>query len=261
MVRNLLKLVGMSMNAKKLTLTETIAKELVHAIVTGKWATGSLMPTEAELVRRFACSRVTIRRALDVLEKDGMIERRPGIGTRVISKGQGVGFSYSLSSVDDLDQLASDHRRKILVAVPITADKQLAARIGCLIGTKLYRLSNLRQGEREGDPPIVFTYVYFSSRFPQVVDNAKAHPEILAVHLVEAAAKRLCVEVRQKIEAVALPEEFSTLLAAETGSPALKITRRYLDAEGKFLLISESWHPGHRYAFSLTAKQDRKIAG
>lgn len=82
------------MKFKVPTLTEKIVKELVHGIVIGRWPVGEMLPTEKELCERFKCSRVTIRRALDAIEKAGMIERRPRIGTKVISTGAGIGFSY-----------------------------------------------------------------------------------------------------------------------------------------------------------------------
>ena len=77
------------MKFKVPTLTEKIVKELVHGIVIGRWPVGEMLPTEKELCERFKCSRVTIRRALDAIEKAGMIERRPRIGTKVISTGAG----------------------------------------------------------------------------------------------------------------------------------------------------------------------------
>jgi GntR family transcriptional regulator len=43
----------------------------------------ALLPTEHQLARRFAVSRVTVRRALSVLERAGMVTRQRGRGTTV----------------------------------------------------------------------------------------------------------------------------------------------------------------------------------
>lgn len=244
------------MRVKVPTLTEKIVKELVHGIVTGKWPVGEMLPTEQELCERFKCSRVTIRRALDSLLKAGMIERRPRIGTKVISTGAGIGFSYALSHIDDLDQLAKDHSRVVLNSEVLVLDKKLAAITGCPIGTKVIRLSNIRVGKRKDDPPIVFTHVYFSAKFSSLVELIKANPDILAVHIIEQASKKECREVQQSIHAVLLPKQLSSILCVSEDSPALMISRRYLDAIGQPLLISQSWHPGHRYAFSLNLKKN-----
>lgn len=244
------------MKFKVPTLTEKIVKELVHGIVIGRWPVGEMLPTEKELCERFKCSRVTIRRALDAIEKAGMIERRPRIGTKVISTGAGIGFSYALSRIDDLDQLAKDHSRVVLNAEVLTLDKKSAAAIGSLVGTKVVRLSNIRVGQRKDDPPIVFTHVYFSSKYSSLIDVIKANPDILAVHTIEQASHKECREVQQSIHAVLLPKQLSSILCVSENSPALMILRRYLDAAGQPLLISQSWHPGHRYAFSLNFKKN-----
>lgn len=51
----------------------------------GRYPIGGRMPTESELATQFEISRVTIRRALDLLVRDGYIESRQGSGYRVVT--------------------------------------------------------------------------------------------------------------------------------------------------------------------------------
>jgi GntR family transcriptional regulator len=46
-------------------------------------APNSLLPTEQQLAKRFGVSRVTLRRALDILERNGSVSRQRGRGTIV----------------------------------------------------------------------------------------------------------------------------------------------------------------------------------
>ena len=46
-------------------------------------APNSLLPTEVQLARRFGVSRITVRGALDVLERSGLVSRLRGRGTIV----------------------------------------------------------------------------------------------------------------------------------------------------------------------------------
>lgn len=55
---------------------------LVAAIVGGRFDDGRL-PAEYDLARQLGVSRTTVRSALQALEQVGIIERRPGRGTRV----------------------------------------------------------------------------------------------------------------------------------------------------------------------------------
>jgi len=56
---------------------------LKREIEDGRWRPGSLLPSEADLVAGFGISRTVIRKALDVLESDGQVQRRKGKGTVV----------------------------------------------------------------------------------------------------------------------------------------------------------------------------------
>lgn len=52
-------------------------------IAKGTWGAGATLPGEQRLAEMFDVSRVTVRRALDALAGDGLIDRRPGSGTTV----------------------------------------------------------------------------------------------------------------------------------------------------------------------------------
>lgn len=62
---------------------EQIADWVKHEIETGHFTRGDRLPSENELTERFEVSRQTVRRALEVLEKDGLAEGRRGSGTYV----------------------------------------------------------------------------------------------------------------------------------------------------------------------------------
>jgi GntR family transcriptional regulator of arabinose operon len=56
---------------------------LSHQITGGRLGPGDRLPSEADLVRRFGASRITVGRALRDLQAAGLIERRAGSGTFV----------------------------------------------------------------------------------------------------------------------------------------------------------------------------------
>ena len=58
-----------------------IARELRAEIASGKYGAEGRLPSEAQLVKRFAVSRPTVAQALRVLESEGLVERRAGSGT------------------------------------------------------------------------------------------------------------------------------------------------------------------------------------
>ncbi len=54
--------------------------ELRGRIAAGEFAGGRLLPSEAELAEQFAASRVTVRRALEALHEEGLVDSRQGLG-------------------------------------------------------------------------------------------------------------------------------------------------------------------------------------
>lgn len=62
-----------------------IQQELLENIRTNTWSPGTAIPSEAELCAQYGVSRGTIRRALDELDRQGLILRSPGRPTVVSS--------------------------------------------------------------------------------------------------------------------------------------------------------------------------------
>jgi DNA-binding FadR family transcriptional regulator len=60
--------------------------QLGTAIVRGDYPEGSILPSDTELLARFAVSRTVLREALKTLAAKGMIEARARIGTRVLPR-------------------------------------------------------------------------------------------------------------------------------------------------------------------------------
>lgn len=65
-------------------------------IEAGRWGPGDRLPSEAELVEVFGVSRITVGRAMRDLQREGLVERRPGSGTYVRGPEPGSGLSFGL---------------------------------------------------------------------------------------------------------------------------------------------------------------------
>lgn len=62
---------------------QLIVVDLRRAITLGEYKEGQRLPSEADLVKRFSTSRLTVQRALKELQHQGLIDRRAGSGTYV----------------------------------------------------------------------------------------------------------------------------------------------------------------------------------
>ena len=133
-------------------------------------------------------------------------------------------------------------------------ERPLSDELGRPAGDVCIRFSMIRTGSTDGAPPIAWTTEYVRRDWIELIRAAKDFPHLLMIELIERLFRKHCTEVRQVIEARALPEEGARHLNAATGSPALRIVRNYVDESGEILLSTVSYHPGDRYAFNLNAR-------
>ncbi|MET8667493.1 winged helix-turn-helix domain-containing protein [Streptomyces tendae] len=67
---------------------------------------GAALPSEAALMSYHGVSRNTVRRALKVLEADGVVESAPGIGWRVVRGGDRRSLAEQMADLIAEDSLA-----------------------------------------------------------------------------------------------------------------------------------------------------------
>jgi len=60
-----------------------LKNSLIEAIRSGQYAPGAPVPTEPQLCKQYAVSRITVRRAISELQDEGVLEKRHGKGTFV----------------------------------------------------------------------------------------------------------------------------------------------------------------------------------
>ena len=117
---------------------KTIAASLRQRIMRGEFASGSLLPSEAELSSEYSVSRNTLRRALTELEEERLIAVLPGRG-RVVAEPNGP-RGGAQSAEPSYRLIAADLRAKIESGelVPgdaLPSEAELTERYGVSRGT------------------------------------------------------------------------------------------------------------------------------
>jgi DNA-binding FadR family transcriptional regulator len=82
-----------------------ISAHLRRAIETGAYGDGDQLPPERQLAATFRAARSTVRRALDQLERAGLVSRRLGSGTFVIASGPAAPASADVADLTSPLQL------------------------------------------------------------------------------------------------------------------------------------------------------------
>ena len=79
-----------------------VAAALDEAIASGEHAVGTTLPPEKTLCEIFGVSRHTIRDAIALIERDGLVSRRQGSGTTVCDATPDMRYVQSIDSLDEI---------------------------------------------------------------------------------------------------------------------------------------------------------------
>ena len=227
-----------------------IAEDLRRQLASGDLAPGRVLPSEAELGRAYAASRVTVRRALDVLREEGLVDARQGFGWFVAADP----LRQSLGRLGTIEgQLAASGltpERRVLDFEFVAAPRWVAEVLGAGTVLRVRRL-NLADGE-----PFARVTVWCPERLGSALsrDEVERSPfyELLPVELGGAT---------QTIGAAAASAEDARVLAVPEGSPVLVCRRITTSVDGEPVLLSEHVFPAHRTEFVVDLPQtERSIA-
>ena len=94
-------------------------------IQSGRLAKGDRLPSEADLVRLFGASRITVGRAVRDLQTAGLVERRAGSGTFVRTQQKSAGLSFGLLIPDLGDTEIFEPICQGMMASPLAAEHAL----------------------------------------------------------------------------------------------------------------------------------------
>ncbi len=227
---------------------------LQGAIENGDHPVGSLLPTELELCERFNVSRHTARAALARLITAGLVQRRPGAGTRVIAQNVAMRYEHGIDTVELLMQYGNTAQLKVLGAERLLADPATAQQLDIDEGKDYLRLHCLRLDEQRR-VPVAVTELRIPARtgvpIERLLDTTTA-ARTLARLLDPARLSR----VEQVFDATSFNAADAKLLDIRRNEPALRVQRHYRDESGRLLLVATSLHPPGRCAYTMVLSRN-----
>mgnify|MGYP000454037496 CR=1 FL=1 len=215
-----------------------IAKNIRTLIANSDIEAGEALPSERELCQITGVSRVTIRKALDVLVADKVVERKHGAGTFVLPNF--VHLGSSLKGFTTNAHIKGHTPQAIwIVKAYGTPTTEEAAILQISEDDKVVRLGRVRQFENQ--PVAIEHAVVPALLLPDIADIQESLYQAL-----EAMGNRP-IKGTQKVRAsLANPTE-AGLLSVEEFSEVLRIERRSFLADGTPVELTRSAYRGDRY--------------
>lgn len=201
--------------------------------MTGHYGPGEVLPSESRLVNQHGASRVTVRRALEVLRSEGLVDARQGSGWFVAADL----ISQPLAGLATIEsQLAESGRtsaRHILDFGFVAAPDHVAGVLGPRV--LMTRRVNLADGQ-----PFARVTVWCREDLGASLSRADVERSTF-YELLPGPLGR----AQQTIGADLVTDEDATLLGVPVASPVLIARRVTHDQQGRAMLVSEHVFPGH----------------
>lgn len=198
-------------------------------IAAGLHRVGSSLPGEQRLAQQFGVSRVTIRRALDALAADGMVQRCAGSGTIVRDNGAAAGVSVDFTTL--LPQLVDMDRRTTarLLSFSYGAAPQRVVEAMCLpAGARVQTAVRVRLID---EAPFSHLTTYVPAEIAAGYTEADLATTPL-FRLLERSGVQVC-DARQSVSAALASPDAAEALGVSVGSALLSLRRVVRDAEGR----------------------------
>jgi GntR family transcriptional regulator len=221
-------------------------KELLRdEITSGRWSSGTRIPSEPELCLLFDVSRTVVRQALGELEHEGLLHRRKGLGTFVTEpKIRGRLVQTLTGFHDDMVAQGRTPRTTVLEHVVVRAPKAIADQLRLPVGTDVVRIERLRAVD--DDPqPIVLVTTWLPLALCPGLATADLGSGSLYAFLSDACALQI-VSGRRTLEAISASEADAARLGVEEGDPLLFLRSVTFLADGRAIEYYEAKHRGDR---------------
>jgi GntR family transcriptional regulator len=216
-----------------------IADELRGRVESGELGAGRLLPSESELSRAHAVSRVTVRKALELLREEGLIDARQGFGWFVAADPVRQVLGRLGTIEDQLGKLGLSSERRVVGFRFVSPPPPRVRQVLSVDAVLEVRRVNLADGQ-----PFARVTVWC----PEEVGARLSRADVERTPFYELVGVPIG-GATQTIGAAAASAADADLLAVPVGSPVLRCERVTRDIEERPVLVSEHVFPAHRTEF------------
>lgn len=221
------------------SLHERILADIRERILSDAWPPGHRIPFETELCVQFSCSRMTVNKALSLLARSGLIERRRKAGS-FVAQPRSQSAVLEIQDVKiEVEALGLAYRYQLLDRTQRKATEIDRTLLGLTAATQILAMSCLHFA---GDKPFCLE---------QRLINLSAVPLAKTESFVAAApgpwllARVPWTEARHTIRASNADPELAKLLAIKASTACLIVERRTWAVERPVTHVSLTY-PGAR---------------
>ncbi|NOH62228.1 phosphonate metabolism transcriptional regulator PhnF [Vibrio sp. RE88] len=196
-----------------LDIASVLEKEVSDCFVPGEY-----LPPEATLAQRFSVNRHTLRRAIDELVNNGLVQRHQGKGNMVVRQPKEYRLHSGAHFTKNLIEQGAMPRSEVLQSRMISASPKIARYLGIDEGSKIIHIRTLRKTE-ESPRTIIDHYLSDTTWWPVLKNFTNGSLHQFIQRGLDISLERKETRVGAKIPS----NEECRLLQISTNTPLLKI--------------------------------------
>lgn len=231
-----------------LPLYYRIREYLQQLIDSGALQPGDRIPTEEQLSEQFRVSRMTARRAVTDLAREGRLVRRQGLGTFVSEPRISRQLARLTTLSEEMEQRGyTGLRSQLLAWRELRAAPAVAEKFQIRPGDPVLRISRVRY---TADIPIALQVFYFPGAMMAGLQPA----DLTGPSLYKLFEERFHYRIGwadQRIEAIAAPRFQARWLQIDPGSPVLRVNKRGYLEDGRLMELTRTYYRADRYSFQI----------
>ncbi len=224
---------------------------LRERIGAGVLPAGLRLPGEAMLATEYGVSRVTVRRALDQLAAEQLIDRRPGSGTFVRGAGDRPAIRANLADVfAHLREMGRQSGVRLVAFGYGAVPAEIGAALGLAPGSRTQRSVRVRL--IDGAP-----FSYLTTHVPEAVGGTYSEADLASTPLLELLERSgvVATQARQTIGATLAGPETAEALDVAVGAPLLSLTRVVHGLDGQGVEHLHALYRPDRFSFQMDLRR------
>ena len=238
-----------SARIEKKTLTEIAEQELRQAIARGTFRPGAQLPTESELCQMLGVSRTVVREALRVLEENGLVIRRHGVGTFVRDHPILKNLNFNFGITEMIESAGMTSGTSYLEIRSESADQEIAEQLRVPVGTPLVTVERVRTAD--GRP-----VVYSLDTLPEsVLQRTEFDPQLLRTqsmyNILQASLGQVIDYGIARLLPMTAPDFVATKLDLPQGALTLYIVQTDYSPDDEPLVYSREYHLPDAFDFII----------
>ncbi len=212
-------------------------------IYQGSYKPGGRLPTEEELCRLFQVSRITTRKAVDMLVDEGLVVRHPGRGTFVV---EDLADAPVIGEMDQLlrkvARLGKTSRVAQAEVSEVDADPDTAKDLDLAPGAKVQRASHVRLTDKH---PVGYVVTFIPASLKVRFDLKELNDSPM-LNLLERKGVDIA-SADQVISATLADARLASLLNITVGAPLVHIRLVVFDSQRRPVERLVAWYRGDYY--------------